>query len=124
VSTDTTVGVTFKEKQDSIRIRHKSLRNVLMILRDKSRPLANVHLRPICEVCTVPHSYKTYHLKLDDEGCILVSTGVYDRIAAMYDKGGFEIANVIHDPPAQMLLPDTVELLARAHSPGRVEKEA
>lgn len=117
--------IKYKTKTDSIRIRHKTLRNVMMILRDRSRPLSNVHLRPTCEVCTVPHEFKTYHLRLDDEGCILVSTGVYDHIAAMFDKGGFEIANVIHDPPAQIIIPEMVNVPMKAYDPGQVEvKEA
>lgn len=125
MSVDLTRNIVLKQGKNSIRIRHKTLRNVMMILRDTHRPLPNVHLRPICDVCTVKHTHKTYHLKLDDEGCILVSTGVYDHIAAMNDKGGFDIVNVIHNPPTQILLPDKVELDTKAFSPGRVEvKEA
>lgn len=113
----------YKTKADSIRIRHKTFRGVMMILRDISRPLSNPKLRPVCNVCTVPHTYKTYHLKLDDEGCILISTGVWDHIDKMFDKGGFKIANIIHNPPTQVLKPATVNIEATARSLGNVIEE-
>lgn len=114
----------YKTKTDSIRIRHSTFKGVMMILRDLARPLSKSNLRPVCDVCTVVHTFKTYHLLLDDEGCILVSTGVWDHIEKMFDKGGFEIANIIHNPPTQILKPRTVKIEARAIAPGQVVKEA
>lgn len=112
----------YKEKTDSIRIRHKFLKGIMMILRDRSRPLSNVSKRPVCKICTIPHEYKTYHLKLDDEGCILVSTGIYDHIARMVDKGGFEIANVIHNPPTQIIKAEFVDMKAVSFAPSSMNR--
>jgi len=121
-----TTVIKYKEKTDSIRIRHKTLRGIMMIVRDRARPLSNVGmgLRPVCKVCGSEHTHKTYHFQLDDEGCVLVSTGIYDNLCHMYDKAGFDIADVIHDPPAQLITPTTMEMDTKAFSPGQVKKEA
>lgn len=110
--------VKYKEKTDSIRLRHKTLRGVMLVVNDRARPLSNGGRgRELCKVCKVMHTHKTYHLKLDDEGCVLVSTGIYDNIARMYDKAGFDIADVIHDPPSQVIAVEFVENKAVAHDP-------
>lgn len=96
----------------------------MMVLRDIERPLSKSNLRPVCDTCTVVHTFKTYHLLLDDEGCILVSTGVWDHIDRMFDKGGFKIVNIIHNPPAQILKPEIVKIESMAIAPGQVVKEA
>ena len=112
--------VMLKERQESYRLRHKTLKGVMLIVRDRSRPLSNAGkgLRPVCDVCTVEHIYKTYHLQLDSEGCILVSQGIYDNLVRMVDKAGFDIADVIHDPPAQSITVDRVSMKAIAYDPG------
>ena len=117
--------VLFKEKQESFRLRHKTLKGVMLLVRDRSRPLSNAGkgLRPVCKVCTVEHIYKTYHLQLDSEGCILVSQGIYDNLVKMIDKAGFDIADVIHDPPAQTIAVETVDMRAKAYDPGSLDQK-
>ena len=96
---------------DGIRIRPQPARlkaeNIgsaahrLFILRDHSRPLTPGPGRSVCETCGQPHEFKTYHFKLDAEGTIIVSTGVWERMLSMPDHGGFEQVNVVAEPPAQ-----------------------
>lgn len=60
----------------SVRLRHPSLRNCVF---------AVVHYRPLREVmycgsCGTTHTHKTYHLRLDDHGEVVVSEEVYERL--------------------------------------------
>ncbi len=99
------MDVQFKPKAQGIRIRHKTLRGVLLVVRDQKRPIPNPHnyKLPICSTCKVPHDVKTYHLKLDDEGTIIVSKTIYEKLSALDDKAGFETANTVNNPPTQTL---------------------
>ena len=59
---------------------------------------------------------------LDAQGTILVSQGVYDSLNALHDKAGFELNNVIHDPPTLTMQPDTATSTAKAFDPGSIER--
>lgn len=70
--------------------------NRLFIIRDVSRPtIATV----LCRTCGVVHDVKTYHLQLEADGTVMVSTTIWDRLQRLYDHGGFELVNVVPDPP-------------------------
>ena len=82
--------------------------NRLFVIRDVTRPLAPPH--SLCATCGVPHEFKTYHLNLDGDGTVIVSTTVWARMQKLYDCGGFEEVNVVGIPPAQTLLLPTAHL--------------
>lgn len=52
----------------------------------------------------MPHEVKTYHLQLDSQGTVIVSTTVWGRMQQLYDSGGFEPVNVVSKPPTQGLV--------------------
>jgi hypothetical protein len=81
-----------------------SVADRLFIVRDRSRLLPpNLH-RPVCRLCGHPHQCKTYHLQLDGEGTIIVSTTIWARMQRLHDHGGFEPVNVVAKPPTQGLI--------------------
>jgi hypothetical protein len=49
--------------------------------------------------CGRVHVFKTYHLNLDETGAVVISRGVYDRIAEALWRDGFRLANTVADPP-------------------------
>jgi hypothetical protein len=77
--------------------------NRLVILRDVSRPIPPHPANPACRHCGRPHECKTYHFQLDAEGTIIVSTTIWQRLLAMPDRGGFELVNVVANPPTQRI---------------------
>ncbi len=116
-------------KPEGIRIRHKSLKSVMLVIRDQSRPLKQTNGKPLpqnfvidpCRTCGTPHDVKTYHLDLDGEGTIIVSTTVYEKLQALADHGGFEFVNRVVNPPAQELKIPLVLQKAKAFDPIRKE---
>jgi len=109
---------------EGIRIRHKSLKSVMLVVRDVSRPILKPHSSyrfPVCGICGYPHEHKTYHLQLDSEGTLIVSQKVYDRIMALGDQAGFEKVNMVKDPPTQVLLIPKADQKVKAFNPDRRE---
>jgi hypothetical protein len=87
-----------------------SAANRLFIVRDVSRPLPPNKSRPACRLCGHPHEYKTYHLQLDGEGTIIVSTTIWENMRKLFDHGGFEEVNVVAKPPAQGIVLPTAKV--------------
>jgi hypothetical protein len=86
-----------------------SVANRLFIVRDQSRPMPPNPHRPACRLCGHPHQCKTYHLQLDGEGTIIVSTTIWAHMRKLFDHGGFEAVNVVSEPPTQgLILPSAV----------------
>lgn len=100
-----------------IRIRHATERNTLWLLADAARPYAEPL---ICLACTdagitatalrlvegrlmVLHLFKTYHLRLDDSGCVIVSATVWEKLQRIPGQP-FTFANVVEAPPMQTLV--------------------
>jgi hypothetical protein len=79
----------------------------LFVVRDISRPLTP---GDPCGTCGYPHDCKTYHLKLDAEGTIIVSTTVWANMRKLFDNGGFEEVNVVPRPPAQGIILPTAKV--------------
>lgn len=107
---------------EGIRIRHKTLKGVMLVIRDKERPFQKPHNNssfkfPICSTCGYPHECKTYHLQLDSEGTIIVSTTVYDNLSKLIDKGGFDIVNMVAKPPTQHLVVPRADQIMKAFNP-------
>jgi len=83
-----------------IRVQHPTERNVTFTLMDGRRP----YVAPVnCGFCGKEHIYKTYHLKLDDNGSAIVSTEIVERMKQIPAMGGFSVANEVLKPPAQRL---------------------
>lgn len=90
-------------------------------VRDITRPLNQP--QP-CRWCG-HHDVKTYHLGtrrlpdgmpiLDDDGTVIVSTTIWERLQALWDNGGFEKVNVVSAPPTQgIVLPTATVTVAPA----------
>ena len=88
---------------EGIRIKHKSMRNVLLAVRDRTERIKPPY--PACSACSIPEpgheGYKTRHVLLDNEGFGLVSAGVLDGLKHLGDLGGFDIHNTVSNPPTQ-----------------------
>ncbi len=120
-----------KKKAEGIRIRHKTLKSILLVVRDQSRPLLTTDKKPLppnfpldpCSTCGVPHYVKTYHLPLDSEGTVIVSRTIYERLQRLADHAGFDFANVVNNPPDQILNIPIVEQKVIAFSPERVRRD-
>ena len=86
----------------------------LFIVRDVTRPFV-VDPSQICHHCGRPHECKTYHLQLDGEGTVMVSTRIWERLRGLFDCGGFEKVNVVSKPPAQgiILPPASINVTAK-----------
>ncbi len=90
---------------DGIRIRPQPSRgplpdNQMIVLRDTARPMQGPPFPP-CWLCG-EHTVKTYHFQLVD-GTVIVSTTIWARLLSMPDTGGFELVNVVAEPPTQTL---------------------
>jgi hypothetical protein len=72
----------------------------------------------------VPHEFKTYHLKMEPDGTVIVSTRIWERISAMHENGGFEAINVVADPPGQNIKLEPVTLDLRPADLGAKKKGA
>lgn len=81
-----------------IRLRHPELRSTLLLLVDPERPYIPPYL---CSACNVAHTAKTYHLYLDHQGTVIVSTGVLAGLRRIPGMGGLQVENVVADPPNQ-----------------------
>jgi hypothetical protein len=95
-------GIRIQPQKERLRSEGiTDVANRLFIIRDVSRPIPFHPKNPVCRICGRQHEFKTYHLQLDADGTIMVSTGVWDKMSMMFDQGGFEKVNVVSDPPAQ-----------------------
>ena len=88
---------------EGIRIKHKSMRNVLLAVRDRTERIKPPY--PACSACGIGEpgheGYKTRHVMLDNDGFGLVSAGVLDGLKHLGDLGGFDISNTVSNPPTQ-----------------------
>ncbi len=120
-----------KKKAEGIRIRHKTLKGILLVIRDQSRPLLSTEGKPLpknfphatCITCGMPHDVKTYHLPLDSEGTIIVGRPIFEKLKRLADQGGFDFVNVVDDPPDQVLKVPFVQQLTKAFSPEPIRRE-
>ncbi len=88
---------------EGIRIRHKTMTNVLLAVRDLTERVDPPY--PACSACSIDspghEGFKTRHILLDGEGYGLVSPGVLEGLRHLGDMGGFDIANTVTNPPTQ-----------------------
>lgn len=120
-----------KKKAEGIRIRHKTLKGILLVVRDQSRPLLTTEGEPLppnfpldpCSTCGVPHFVKTYHLQLDGEGTIIVSRKVYEKLQGLADHAGFDFANVVDNPPDIVIKVPLMEQKVIAFTPEPIRRD-
>jgi len=103
---------------EGIRIQHMSMRApadrpMILAIRDKTERIDPPY--PVCSLCSPPgwqidsklevnhEGFKTRHIEIDQEGYAIVSSGVLEGLSHLIDHGGFDIINVISNPPAQKI---------------------
>jgi hypothetical protein len=97
---------------EGVRIQHATERSTRLVLVDQRRP----YPQPLwCEPpCATTHTFKAYHLDLDESGACIVSREIVERIKALPGMGGFRVANAVPKPPPQRLVipaPQRVRLI-------------
>lgn len=88
-----------------VRLRHANARNVRYTVVDSDRPY------PVPYVCSEPrlggcgstHTFKTYHLNLDDQGTVIVNAVLFARIKPRLIADGFTVAGEVANPPPQII---------------------
>lgn len=85
-----------------VRVRHVTGRSCVYTLVDASRPL---RAAMSCLLCGRAHAHKTYHIRLDDHGCAIVSPEVAERLGRLGQTSGFTIANAVASPPPILVAP-------------------
>ena len=113
-----------------VRIRHYLHKSVLVVIRDRARPLPS----PLdCHLCGT-HPFKTYHFELDETGSVLVSLDVWKALQAMvphidastgvaHAAAGFELVNHVPDPPTQRITVRPLSLDTKASAPAPTRRE-
>lgn len=87
----------------------------LFTLRDHARPATNPEHLDDCATCVATgqvvtkHEVKTYHIRLDADGCVIVSNGVWESFLSMADNP-FIVANPVAKPPTQGLVLPTAKV--------------
>lgn len=92
-----------------VRIRpvasRRTVDSAMVVVTDRARPINTKGTQlPRCNVCRIPHPFKSYHLQLVD-GHVIVSEGVWEQLQLLVDNGGFEFVNEVASPPTQTLTP-------------------
>lgn len=107
---------------EGIRIKHMTMKapNVppgfmILAIRDMTErlkatdgsKLPDGYPYPECQICQIPspghEGYKTRHIEIDTEGYSIVSSGVLEGLSHLVDHGGFDIIDVISNPPKQVI---------------------
>lgn len=84
-----------------VRIVHATKRNCWYRVIDGERPYAGEQAP--CPYCGVPHTHKTYHFRLDDQGAAIVSPEIVERLKALAQGNPFSIGEEVSHPPSQVL---------------------
>jgi hypothetical protein len=82
-----------------IRLGHESLKNVTYVI---FHPVQKYKVPYLCGKCQATHTYKSYHLDLDDQGTVIVSHGVFDALREV-GLPGLQVLNEVQKPPPQHL---------------------
>lgn len=82
-----------------IRLHHETLAAPSVVAVECARGYAQPY---VCPLCSTTHQHKTVHLRLDGDGNVIVSKGVW---ADLKDVPGlpFAIANEVRKPPKIIL---------------------
>jgi len=100
------------------RIQHPTKRSTTFTIVDQNRPyreplacLAPIVVNGEQRPCARVHTFKTYHLNLDETGATIVSHEIVERLRRI-PGNPFAIANEVEKPPTQFIRPP--RLIARA----------
>lgn len=105
-------------KSVGVRIQHPTARNVTFTLVDASRPYRRSWTCPPPPAgCARTHEFKTYHLRLDETGAVIVSTEIVERLRRIPNQP-FAIANQVEHPPDQVVRLPLIRRPLIAVSPG------
>lgn len=88
---------------EGIQITHPTMRSVVALVTDQTRPYKTPLMCPICRVI---HTHKSLHIQLNDAGQALVSEGVLAslrRSGAIDAPGGFRVTGSTKNPPALLI---------------------
>lgn len=82
-----------------VRLRHDELHDCLYLVEIPWRPYKTPF---ICPTCQTTHHNKTYHLWLDNEGCVIVTETIYQRLTEA-GLPNMTMVNVVEKPPRIVL---------------------
>jgi hypothetical protein len=82
-----------------IKLHHETLRNCTVAVECQRGYRAPYN----CPLCNVTHNYKTVHLNLDNEGDVIVSTGVWNTDLKDHPNLPFIYADDVKKPPALII---------------------
>lgn len=87
-----------------VRLTHARLRGgTLVVEHPRIRYVVPYH----CLVCGIRHERKTYHLRLDGEGAVIVSETVLEHLREIgLEALGLRVENEVRRPPAQVIAMD------------------
>jgi hypothetical protein len=78
-----------------VRLHHPTLRNCTYTVVHLGRP----YQQPInCGVCLQTHMHKTYHLGLNNDGDVIVSEVIYERLKQV-GLDELKDMGIVQDPP-------------------------
>ncbi len=112
-----------------IRIRHNKARYGLFPVPLPHKPFPSDVKRPVCGACQratgreIRHACKTVHLVLDDEGCAIVAREIWDDFRKCVNHAGFLPANLVLEPPGQVVTPPTQKIKLDGVQFGLVQSE-
>lgn len=83
-----------------IRLHHPTLVSATLVVELEKE----YHARKprFCPTCEKDHDRKAIHLRLDDNGDVIVSPEVYESLKTVY-LAGMELVNEIEKPPTQLI---------------------
>lgn len=101
-----------------VRIKHPTAHSGVFLVRHFRRYPVPIH----CERCQTFHIHKTYHLDLDADGTVIVSTTVFERLKEV-GLAGFSMVNVVkRPPPISLEIPNVIQNKFRVFKMGVQEK--
>lgn len=96
-----------------IRIQHPTKRSTTFTLVDGSRPYREPWTcPPPPEGCASTHQFKTYHLRLDETGAVIVSHEILAYLKRISGQP-FEVSNEVAKPPTQYVRPPLLVIRVR-----------
>lgn len=109
---------------EGVRIQHPTARSVTFSVTDGNRPYrvplacgASIVVAGELRPCGRIHTFKTYHLNLDETGAVIVSQEIVERLRRIAGQP-FAVANPVPHPPDQVVRPPRLILRATAIKPG------
>jgi hypothetical protein len=83
-----------------IRLRHPTARSGRFTFALNARPY---RVPILCPACGTSHRVKTYHIAVDADGFAFISHEIWEQMKKHNQFAGFELANEVERPPAQII---------------------